>query len=72
MLVKGLTCQTPSDKALRIRDVWQHNLDDEFKLLRETVDVFPFVALDTEFPGVVARPVRIPECTAEYSYQTLR
>lgn len=42
------------------------------QLIRDVVDDFPFLAMDTEFPGVVARPVGNFKNSGEYHYQTLR
>lgn len=42
------------------------------QLIRDVVDEYPFLAMDTEFPGVVARPVGSFKNSGEYHYQTLR
>ena len=57
---------------LCIREVWADNLEEEFELIREIVDDFPYLAMDTEFPGVVVRPLGTFKSSAEYHYQTLR
>lgn len=58
--------------GLRIREVWEDNLDEEFELIREIVDDYPYLAMDTEFPGIVVRPVGVFKSSADYHYQTLR
>merc|ERR1712226_301364 len=55
-----------------IREVWAHNMDEEFKTICQIIQTFPFVAMDTEFPGVVARPIGESKSTADYQYQLLR
>ncbi|XP_050415883.1 CCR4-NOT transcription complex subunit 7 [Patella vulgata] len=55
-----------------IRDVWKHNLEEEFRCMRRVVQKYKFVAMDTEFPGVVARPIGEFRSTAEFQYQLLR
>ncbi|KAL8948434.1 MAG: hypothetical protein Q9222_005386 [Ikaeria aurantiellina] len=56
----------------RIRDVWRGNLAQEMQLLRSLVDKYPFISMDTEFPGIVARPMGAFTTKADYHYQTLR
>lgn len=68
----SLTGVTPNGDILRVREVWDDNLDDEMKLIREIVDDYPYLAMDTEFPGVVARPLGNFKNAGEYHYQMLR
>jgi len=55
-----------------IQDVWSYNMDEEFRKIRETMIKYPFVAMDTEFPGVVARPIGEFKSSSDYQYQLLR
>ncbi|KAJ4754365.1 hypothetical protein LUZ62_088770 [Rhynchospora pubera] len=61
-----------SDDTVQIREVWHENLEAEFDLIRDIVDDFPFVAMDTEFPGIVCRPVGTFKSTADFNYATLK
>ncbi|KAL2868095.1 CCR4-NOT core DEDD family RNase subunit POP2 [Aspergillus lucknowensis] len=56
----------------RIRDVWKHNLAQEMAVLRQLVEKYPYISMDTEFPGIVARPIGAFTNKADYHYQTLR
>mmetsp|Transcript_13346 Transcript_13346/g.40370 ORF Transcript_13346/g.40370 Transcript_13346/m.40370 type:complete len:286 (+) Transcript_13346:150-1007(+) len=63
---------TPDGQKLRVREVWNDNLETEMAIIRDIVDDYPCLAMDTEFPGVVARPVGSFKNSGEYHYQMLR
>lgn len=62
----------PNNEECGIRDVWRHNLEEEFRAIRQIVQKYHYVAMDTEFPGVVARPIGEFRSPADYQYQLLR
>ena len=64
--------KTAEATAVEIRDVWAENLEAEFAVIREVVDDFPFVAMDTEFPGVAIRPLGDFKTVADSNYHILR
>ena len=61
----------PDGKPVEIKDVWASTLDAEMIAIRELVERYPYVAMDTEFPGVVAKPIGDAYSTG-YQYQTLQ
>ncbi|KAL1878809.1 hypothetical protein VTK73DRAFT_7462 [Phialemonium thermophilum] len=63
---------TRSQAKSRIREVWKHNLHEEMAVLRDLVDKYPYIAMDTEFPGVVSRPMGGFRGKSDYHYQCLR
>ncbi|KAL6985188.1 CCR4-NOT regulatory complex component [Sarracenia purpurea var. burkii] len=62
----------PKSDSIQIREVWSENLEEEFALIRKVVDDYPYIAMDTEFPGVVLRPVGTFKNINDYNYQTLK
>ncbi|KAI9746620.1 MAG: hypothetical protein M1818_000333 [Claussenomyces sp. TS43310] len=72
----GMNDQNARGKAnrgsTRIRDVWRGNMQEEMETLRKLVDKYPYISMDTEFPGVVARPMGSFRGKSDYHYQTLR
>eukprot|EP01001_Neometanema_parovale_P007181 NODE_3499_length_1208_cov_26.255300_g3320_i0.p1 GENE.NODE_3499_length_1208_cov_26.255300_g3320_i0~~NODE_3499_length_1208_cov_26.255300_g3320_i0.p1 ORF type:complete len:205 (+),score=31.75 NODE_3499_length_1208_cov_26.255300_g3320_i0:124-738(+) len=47
----------PPMDASCIRDVWAHNLEIEMQCISEVIEQFPYISMDTEFPGVVVHPL---------------
>lgn len=54
-----------------IVNVWASNLQEELAKIVAIVDDYPYIAMDTEFPGVVARPTAF-KTSSDYAYQTLK
>ncbi|KAG6486816.1 hypothetical protein ZIOFF_055396 [Zingiber officinale] len=61
ILISSSAASTSASRV-EVRSVWAHNLDEEFALIRSAVPFHPFVALDTEYPGVVVAS-KNPYCT---------
>ncbi|UNI21366.1 CCR4-NOT core DEDD RNase subunit [Purpureocillium takamizusanense] len=71
VLMEHPTMRTQPNKG-RIREVWKHNLHEEMAVLRDMVEKYPYIAMDTEFPGVVSRPMGSFRGKSDYHYQCLR
>jgi len=58
-------------ESLEIRNVWAENVEEEMAAIREIIETHPYVAMDTEFPGVVARPVS-ETYSPDFHYKSLK
>jgi len=52
--------------------VWEDNLETEITGMRDVAETYDHVALETQFPGIVARPTGPFSDYADYNYQTLK
>ena len=62
----------PQSDSVIIREVWADNLEEEFALIRDIVDDYPYLAMDTEFPGTVVSPAGDFKTYPEFLYCTLK
>lgn len=56
----------------QILNVWRENLHGEMKKISELVRRYNYISMDTEFPGVVAKPVGSFKSQSSFAYQQLR
>uniref|UniRef100_A0A5F8G7B8 poly(A)-specific ribonuclease n=1 Tax=Monodelphis domestica TaxID=13616 RepID=A0A5F8G7B8_MONDO len=63
---------TTVDHSQEICEVWAWNLDEEMKKIHQVIGQYNYVAMDTEFPGIVARPTGQFQSNADYQYQLLK
>ncbi|KAJ1860508.1 CCR4-NOT core DEDD RNase subunit, partial [Coemansia sp. RSA 2703] len=69
--VLGSRCAAGDDDDDVLRPA-RANLEEEVAAIRRLIGRYPYVAMDTEFPGVVARPIGQFASTSDYHYQLLR
>ena len=63
----------PQSDSVMIREVWADNLLEEFALIREIVGDYPYIAIDTELPGIVVKPAgNFRTFSEELNYLTLK
>eukprot|EP00835_Amoeboradix_gromovi_P004988 NODE_429_length_8748_cov_0.280148.p5 type:complete len:262 gc:universal NODE_429_length_8748_cov_0.280148:6862-6077(-) len=55
-----------------IHEVFGYNCEEQLELIMDLVQDYPYVTMDTEFPGTVARPLADFETQLNFQYQTLR
>lgn len=63
---------TPMNKGDSIKNVWKDNMEEEMASIRHLIERYNYVAMDTEFPGVVAKPLGNFKNQASFAYQQLR
>lgn len=62
---------TYQGQSLEMRNVWAENVEEEMAVIRKVIEDYPYVAMDTEFPGVVAKPVT-ETFSPDYHYKSLK
>uniref|UniRef100_UPI003AABC9E2 CCR4-NOT transcription complex subunit 8 isoform X1 n=1 Tax=Centroberyx gerrardi TaxID=166262 RepID=UPI003AABC9E2 len=61
-----------ADSSQIICEVWASNVEEEMRKIRQIIQSYNYIAMDTEFPGVVVRPIGEFRSTVDYQYQLLR
>jgi CCR4-NOT transcription complex subunit 7/8 len=57
--------------VLEIRNVWAENVELEMAEIRRVVETYHYIAMDTEFPGIVAKPVT-ETYSPDYHYKSMK
>mmetsp|Transcript_23642 Transcript_23642/g.35472 ORF Transcript_23642/g.35472 Transcript_23642/m.35472 type:complete len:282 (-) Transcript_23642:146-991(-) len=69
---KAMDVFSALDHKKVIIDVWSYNFKKEMEHIMDLVDDYPYIAMDTEFPGIVARPVGPFKNSQDYHYRLLK
>lgn len=56
----------------QILNVWKDNLHSEMRKIGDLIQKYSYISMDTEFPGVVARPIGSFRSPSSFAYQQLR
>lgn len=52
-----------------IKEVWESNMEEEIKKISEIIDKYPYVSIDTEFPGII---YSVSSKEKESAYKTIK
>lgn len=61
-----------TNQEIGIKEVWESNLEDVFQSIRQIIRFYKYVAVDTEFPGIVLKPDGAFASLADEQYASLR
>lgn len=64
--------QTEKEKEILFRNVWEMNLEEEMEIISSIIDKFSYISVNTEFPGVVARPPNVLSKSKEKQYHMIK
>eukprot|EP00923_Selenidium_pygospionis_P052958 GHVN01091733.1.p1 GENE.GHVN01091733.1~~GHVN01091733.1.p1 ORF type:complete len:663 (-),score=127.40 GHVN01091733.1:271-2259(-) len=59
-------------RAHGIIEVWAKDVENAFNSIKDVVEKYPYIALDTEFPGIVMRPIGLTGSLNDYNYHTVK
>lgn len=66
-----MPCAENDTSVACIQEVWQENMEEEFKKICLIVQDYPYIAMDTEFPGIVLHSADYRN-TSEYLYKNMK